>query len=464
MSLKMTEKHRILVVDDEPDIRQLVSEILEDEGYQVVVAETAEQAREQVRVSRPELILLDIWMPGEDGISLLKSWYESGVLRCPVIMMSGHGTIETAVEATRLGAYDFIEKPLTMAKLLLSVEHGLRSSLLEQENRGLKRQVLAPSEPIGSSSTMRELRLQAERIAQYKDVVVILYGESGVGKEVFSRYIHGKSERANSPFVKAIVSAHNQENFLSMLFGSEQDGQITPGLMDEAQGGTLYLCDIPTLDEASQEALLLTLRDKQYTRVGGRTKVDFSATLIVSAQHDLRDDVDAGVFSEELFFRVNVVPLLIPPLREHPEDVTELLNFYVDRLIALDGLPYRHFSVSAQNYLRNYRWLGNIRELRNLVQRLLILGTDTEINQEEVEEVLGRSIPIFSQGIEQLPISLFELPLRQAREQFEHDYLSYQLEQCSGNVSQLAERVQMERTHLYRKMRSLNIDPKQFGK
>lgn len=464
MSLKMTEKHRILVVDDEPDIRQLVSEILEDEGYQVVVAETAEEAREQVRVNRPELILLDIWMPGEDGISLLKSWYESGVLRCPVIMMSGHGTIETAVEATRLGAYDFIEKPLTMAKLLLSVEHGLRSSLLEQENRGLKRQVLAPSEPIGSSSTMRELRLQAERIAQYKDVVVILYGESGVGKEVFSRYIHSKSERANSSFVKAIVSAHNQENFLSMLFGTEQDGQITPGLMDEAQGGTLYLCDIPALDEASQEALLLTLRDKQYTRIGGRSKIDFSATLIVSAQHDLRDDVEAGVFSEELFFRVNVVPLLIPPLREHPEDVTELLNFYVDRLIALDGLPYRHFSVAAQNYLRNYRWLGNIRELRNLVQRLLILGTDTEINQEEVEEVLGRSIPIFSQGIEQLPISLFELPLRQAREQFEHDYLSYQLEQCSGNVSQLAERVQMERTHLYRKMRSLNIDPKQFGK
>lgn len=464
MSLKMTEKHRILVVDDEPDIRQLVSEILEDEGYQVVVAETAEEAREQVRVNRPELILLDIWMPGEDGISLLKSWYESGVLRCPVIMMSGHGTIETAVEATRLGAYDFIEKPLTMAKLLLSVEHGLRSSLLEQENRGLKRQVLAPSEPIGSSSTMRELRLQAERIAQYKDVVVILYGESGVGKEVFSRYIHSKSERANSSFVKAIVSAHNQENFLSMLFGTEQDGQITSGLMDEAQGGTLYLCDIPALDEASQEALLLTLRDKQYTRIGGRSKIDFSATLIVSAQHDLRDDVEAGVFSEELFFRVNVVPLLIPPLREHPEDVTELLNFYVDRLIALDGLPYRHFSVAAQNYLRNYRWLGNIRELRNLVQRLLILGTDTEINQEEVEEVLGRSIPIFSQGIEQLPISLFELPLRQAREQFEHDYLSYQLEQCSGNVSQLAERVQMERTHLYRKMRSLNIDPKQFGK
>ncbi len=303
MSLKMTEKHRILVVDDEPDIRQLVSEILQDEGYKVVVAENAEMAREQVRVSRPELILLDIWMPGEDGISLLKSWYESGVLGCPVIMMSGHGTIETAVEATRLGAYDFIEKPLSMAKLLLSVEHGLRASQLEQENKGLKKQVLAPSEPIGSSIAMRDLRLQSERIAQYTDVVVILYGESGTGKEVFARYIHAKSERSNSQFIKSIVSSHGSDNFLAELFGSEEKGRITPGLFDEAQDGTLYLCDIPALDTASQEALLLALRDKNYTRIGGTNKIDLRVALIVSAQHDLRDDVEAGKFSEELVFQ-----------------------------------------------------------------------------------------------------------------------------------------------------------------
>ena len=464
MSLKVAEKYRILVVDDEPDIRQLVGEILEDEGYQVVVAENAEEAREQVRVARPQLILLDIWMPGEDGISLLKSWYESGLLSCPVIMMSGHGTIETAVEATRLGAYDFIEKPLSMAKLLLSVDHGIRSSQLEQENRGLKKQVLSPSEPIGSSLAMRELRTQSERIGQHTDAAVILYGESGSGKEVFARYIHSKSERANGSFVKAIVSAHASTIFLELLFGKEEDGLITSGLLDEAQGGTLYLCDVAALDQNAQQSLLLALRDKVYTRVGGASKIDLRSELIVSAQNDLREDVETGRFSDELFFRLNVVPLVIPPLRDHPEDVPELLNFYVDRLIALDGLPYRHFSVASQNFLRNYHWLGNIRELRNLVQRLLILGTDTEITQEEVEEMLGRSIPIFSQGVEQLPVSLFEMPLRQAREQFEHDYLSYQLEQCGGNVSQLAERVQMERTHLYRKMRSLNIDPKQFNK
>ena len=464
MSLKTAEKYRILVVDDEPDIRQLVGEILEDEGYQVVIAENAEQAREQVRVSRPELILLDIWMPGEDGISLLKSWYESGLLSCPVIMMSGHGTIETAVEATRLGAYDFIEKPLSMAKLLLSVEHGIRASQLEQENKGLKKQVLQPTEPVGSSAAIRELRTQSERIAQHADAVVMLYGESGSGKEVFARYIHSKSERSNGSFVKAIVSAQSPEAFREQLFGKEESGEITSGLLDESQGGTLYLCDIAALDTEFQQQLLLVLRDKVYTRVGGDTKIDLRSELIVSAQTDLRDDVESGRFSDELFFRLNVVPLVIPPLREHPEDVPELLNFYVDRLIAVDGLAYRHFSVAAQNYLRNYTWLGNIRELRNLVQRLLILGTDTEITQEEVEEMLGRSIPIFSGGVEQLPVSLFELPLRQAREQFEHDYLSYQLEQCGGNVSQLAERVQMERTHLYRKMRSLDIDPKQFNK
>jgi len=460
----MTDRQSILVVDDEPDIRQLVSEILEDEGYQVSIAETAEEARTQLREHNPDLVLLDIWMPGEDGISLLKSWSESGVLRCPVIMMSGHGTIETAVEATRLGAYDFIEKPLTMAKLLLSVEHALRSSLLEKENRGLKKQVVPPPEPVGSSNAMRDLRVQAERLAQHNDLVVMLYGESGAGKDVLARYIHEKSEWRSGSFVKAIVSSSSDEEFCGLLLGRENGSQLIPGLLDDAQGGTLYLSDIASLGSQAQQLLLGVLRDKKYMRVGSIQPRELDATLIVSSQHDLRDDVDNGRFKEELYFRLNVVPLVVPPLREHPEDVTELLNFYVDRLIVMEGLPYRHFSVAAQNYLRNYQWLGNVRELRNLVQRLLILGTDTEITQEEVEEVLGRSVPIFSEGVGTQPASLYELPLRQAREQFEHDYLCHQLEQCRGNVSQLADRVQMERTHLYRKMRSLNIDPKQFSK
>ena len=453
----------ILVVDDEPDIRQLVSEILEDEGYEVAVAEDAEKAKELRRQRRPDLVLLDIWMPGEDGISLLKGWQKSGALCCPVIMMSGHGTIETAVEATRLGAYDFIEKPLSMAKMLLTIENAMLSEKLAQENKGLRDQLAVPNAPVGSSELMKTLREQAKRIAEHNDVVLI-YGESGVGKEVFARYLHANSKNSDRAFVKATVSSFEEDKISQQLFGWESGDKVHYGLLDESRGGGLYLSDIAALPADAQQRLLNTLRDGTYSRVNGTDQIELGLTLMVSSQHDLRDDVTAGTFDSELHQQLSVVPLIIPALRDHPEDVPELLNFYVDQLTEQDGLPYRHFSVPAQNFLRNHQWFGNIRELRNLVQRLLIMGTDAEISQEEVEESLGTEIPIFAQAAEQTPESLFELPLRQAREQFEHDYLDFQLKQVSGNVSKLAELVKMERTHLYRKMRSLNIDPKKYGK
>ena len=453
----------ILVVDDEPDIRQLVSEILEDEGYEVAIAENADQAKELRRKRRPDLVLLDIWMPGEDGISLLKSWQESGTLCCPVIMMSGHGTIETAVEATRLGAYDFIEKPLSMAKMLLTIDNAMRSEKLVQENKGLRDQVTASNEPVGNSEVMKKLREQAQRIASHNDTILI-YGESGVGKEVFARYLHANSKNSDRPFTKVTISSLEQDKVSKKLFGWESKDTIEYGLFDEYRGGGLYLSDIAALPADAQKRLLSTLRDGSYTRVNGSDPINFDLTLIVSSQHDLRDDVTAGTFNKDLLTQLSIVPLLIPGLREHPEDVPELLNYYVDFLTEQEGLPYRHFSVPAQNYLRNHQWFGNVRELRNLVQRLLIMGTDAEITQEEVEESLGTEIPIFANIISQEPNHLFELPLRQAREQFEHDYLDFQLKQVKGNVSKLAELVQMERTHLYRKMRSLNIDPKKYGK
>jgi len=453
----------ILVVDDEPDIRGLVSEILQDEGYEVETAENAEQAKKIRRQRRPDLVLLDIWMPGEDGISLLKSWQKSGNLCCPVIMMSGHGTIETAVEATRLGAHDFIEKPLSMAKMLLCIENALRSEQLVQENKGLRDQLSAPQYPVGSSELMQNLREQSKRIAKHNNLVMI-YGESGVGKEVFARYIHDNSEGRDRAFVKSTVSSFKAENISKELFGWEDGDKVKYGLFDETRGGCLYLSDIAALPAESQQRLLSALREGFYTRVDGNEHVSMGLTLIVSSQHDLRDDVEAGLFDSELYSKLSVMPLMIPGLREHPEDVPELLNYYVDRLTEKDDLPYRHFSVPAQNFLRNHNWFGNIRELRNMVQRLLIMGTDAEISQEEVKESVGTEVPIFSQVITQSPDSLFELPLRQAREQFEHDYLDHQLKQVGGNVSKLAELVQMERTHLYRKMRSLKIDPKQYGK
>ena len=455
----------IMVVDDEPDIRQLVSEILEDEGYRVVTAENAERARELHRSRKPDLILLDIWMPGQDGISLLREWRENGILACPVIMMSGHGTIETAVEATKLGAYDFIEKPLSLAKMLLTVSNALRASQLEQENRGLRKQVVGIQDPIGSSQTMQRLREQAKRIAQH-DACLLLYGEPGVGKESFARYIHSRSSSRDRPFVRSALSSVNSSAMplSNRLFGLEENGKIHYGLLDEANGGVLYLAEIYELDTDSQIRLLHTLKERRFTRTGGRDWVDLDIRLMVSSSHDLQDDVAGGKFNEELYYLLNVVPLVLPPLRDHPEDVPELLNHYVDLLTAQDGLPYRHFSLAAQNFLRNHTWPGNIRELRNLVQRLLILGTETEISLDETEEAIGTRIPVFTHEVGQIPESLFDLPLRQAREQFEHDYLIYQLKQADGNVSKLADQVKMERTHLYRKMRSLNVDPKKYGR
>ncbi len=458
----MTAKY-ILIVDDEPDIRQLVSEILEDEGYTVKTAENAEEAKELRRKRRPDLILLDIWMPGQDGISLLKDWQESNSLSCPVVMMSGHGTIETAVEATRLGAHDFIEKPLSMAKMLLCIENAIRSDQLAQENKELRERIIAPQYPVGNSETMQTLREQAQRIATHNSTVMI-YGETGVGKEVFARFIHANSENKERSFIKATLSSIQAEMLCKEIFGWEDGDNIHYGLLDKARAGSLYLSDISKLNKEAQLSFLSALRDGFFTRVGGSQKIDLNLKLIVSSQHDLHDDVDAGFFDKELYQELNVVPLMIPSLRDHPEDVPELLNYFVDQQIEHEALPYRHFSVPAQNFLRNHQWLGNIRELSNLVQRLLILGTDSEITQEEVEEAVGTEVPIFSQSMTQSSDDLFDLPLRQAREQFEHDYLDYQLKQVEGNVSKLAELVQMERTHLYRKMRSLKIDPKQYGK
>ena len=453
----------IMIVDDEPDIRQLVSEILVDEGYKVAAAEDAAKAKELYRQRKPDLVLLDIWMPGQDGISLLKEWRDEEALHCPVVMMSGHGTIETAVEATKLGAYDFIEKPLSMAKMLLTVENALRARLLEQENQGLRRQFMTEQGMVGSSQTLQQLRDQASRVAQHEPSV-LLYGEPGSGKEALARFIHNNSTRKERTFTKVVLSLLDSNDMARQLFGYVEKSRVHHGLLDECNGGFLYMAEVSELDEDSQARLLGALKDNYFLRIGGQEKVDFDLKLVVSSTHDLQDDVSAERFSEELYYLLNVVPIQVPALRDHPEDVPELLNYYVNQLTAQDGLPYRHFSLAAQNFLRNQRWPGNVLELRNLVQRLLILGTEVDISLEEAEEAVGAIIPVFSNEIGYMPENLYDLPLRQAREQFEHDYLVYQLKQVEGNVSKLAEKVKMERTHLYRKMRSLNVDPKKYGR
>jgi len=447
----------VLVVDDEPDIRELVSEILADEGYQVGVAENGDKARHALRDRRPDLILLDIWMPDIDGISLLQEWGEDGELPCPVIMMSGHGTVETAVEATRLGAYDFLEKPLSLAKLLLTVERALEADRLAQENVGLKRRASTVIEPIGHSPSIQRLREQVKRVAQH-DSWVLISGEPGSGRETFARYLHAHSSRRDRPFIEVGVTAISRGNAAPELFGSERDGKIHYGRLEQAAGGTLFLDEVADMDLEAQAQLVGALDTGSFMRVGGSAPVEIDVRVIAATQRDLQGAVEEGRFREDLFYQLNVVPLLVPPLRDHREDIPELLDSAVNRLVEQDKLPYRRFSIAAQNVLRNHEWPGNIRELKNLVQRVLILGNGDEVSAQEVESALG-AVQATSPG-SSIPGVSFDQPLRDAREAFEKAYLEYQLEKHGGNVSQMAEEAGMERTHLYRKLRDRGIEIK----
>jgi two-component system nitrogen regulation response regulator NtrX len=448
----------ILVVDDEPDIRGLLQEILEDEGFRIKTAEDGMAARGLMRQRQPDLILLDIWMPDIDGISLLKEWVEDDGLPCPVIMMSGHGTVETAVEATRLGAYDFLEKPLSMAKLLVTIERALEADKLQRENLGLrKRGAAAVAEPIGKSSVMQRLREQVKRIAQH-DTWVLVSGESGSGRETFARYLHTHSARRDRPFVEVSVASAEQGGFARELFGFEQEEKIHYGAFERARGGTLFIDEVSDLDQEAQMMLLGTLDTGQFVRQGGVDEIQLDVRIVAATRRNLEEDVRAGRFREELFYHLNVVPVHVPALREHNQDVPELLNFYADYFASHEKLPYREFSVGAQNYLRNYGWNGNVLELKNLVQRVLILGAGDEVSQEEIESILGGGT-LAAEGNNAYTIS-FDQPLRSAREAFERTYLEYQLDKHLGNVSKMAKEVGMERTHLYRKLRALEIEIK----
>jgi len=442
----------ILVVDDEPDIRELVRDILVDEGYDVTIAENGEQARLARLARRPDLVLLDIWMPDIDGISLLREWTVEQNQNIPVIMISGHGTVETAVEATRLGAYDFLEKPLSLAKLLLTVRHALEVRRLQQENVDLRRVAQPLNEPLGNSSVIESLRQQVRLVAQH-NAWVLLGGEPGSGLELFARYLHACSPRSEGPFVDVRVASIAGENAAIELFGSEDGGRIHYGLLEQANGGTLFLDEVGDMDATVQARLFSTLENRSFLRVGGVEPVRFDVRVVAASHRDLEAEVAAGRFRGDLYYQLNVVPLRVPPLRDHSEDVPELLDYYVDLFANQEHLPYRSFSVAAQNRLRNHQWAGNVRELKNLVQRLLILGAGDEVSLQDVDMALG--VP---QG-EQV-ITAFTLPLREARTQFEKEYFEYLLRAGDSNIGQVARKAGIERTHLYRKLRALGIRSK----
>lgn len=452
----MMSAMHILVVDDEPGILSSVRDILEDEGYSVDVADSANAAREQRKKQEPDLVFLDIWMPGEDGISLLKEWMEQDNIDFPVVMMSGHGTVETAVEATRLGAFDFIEKPLSLAKLIRVADQALSSKGARKDAAPVPGEVKL-LEPVGESEPVRQVRESCQRAAQH-DTWVFFVGEPGAGKSFAARYVHALSARASEPFIEVSAVALQEQTIGEELLGRE--GDATQGLLEQASGGTLYFNEIADMDATAQGVLLSVVEKKNFTRVGSAQQIPLQARIMASSQYDLRDRIEKGLFREDLFYHLNVLPIRLPALREHAEDIPALLSFYVDYFNAREGLPYRHFTVAAQNYLRYFSWPGNVRQLRNLVQSLLVMGEGPEITQEEVEEALVRDRVAQAQLTAGLPREVMELPLREAREIFEREYISRQLELCKGNVSRLAERVGMERTHLYRKMRALGISPK----
>ncbi len=443
---------RILVVDDEADIRSLLKEILSEEGYEVDIAANAAQARAARMRQAYDLVLLDIWMPDVDGITLLREWSTNAAASCPVVMMSGHGTVETAVEATRLGAFDFVEKPLSLAKLLRTVERALDAGRRRRQSGKL----LTPSlmVPIGKSKAMQQLREELQQIAG-NPAAVLLVGEAGSGREALARYLHEQGSRASRPFVALAASTLRESDADARLFGRENGESPQPGVLESVTDGTLFISELEDLPASAQRSLLGVLESGQFTRLGGAQLVKFEARVICSAQPGVEIRAGGEGVRRDLLAQLNRLLVRVPPLRDYAEDVPELLRYYVDRAVDTEGLPFRRFSVAAQNRLRNYPWPDNLREVRTMVHRLLLQGGSEEIRLEDIERELASQKPGGESLVKQ---DLLALPLREAREQFERAYLAQQLLLCHGKVGQLAKRVGMERTHLYRKLRALGVD------
>jgi DNA-binding NtrC family response regulator len=452
----MSNPH-VLVVDDEADICAAIQDILTDEGYGVEVAANAEEARDARGRRKFDLILLDIWMPDTDGITLLREWADGGDLHCPVVIMSGHGTVDTAVEATRLGAFDFVEKPLSLAKLLRTVEAALESA--GRQSRAATSLLPSLLAPVGRSEIMKSLR---ERVQQYArhDGSVLISGEAGTGRGAFARYMHALSRRADEPLTSLTAASVTESSAEEQLLGREDDGQIVVGALERAAGGTLVIDELSDLCDTAQRILVGLIEDGEFTRKGGSTPVKIKARLVATVVSEFEVMIVAGTLRRDLVAHLSVLNFRVPPLREYSEDVPELLSYYVDKLVDAEGLTFRRFSVAAQNRLRNYPWPDNVRELKHLVRRLLLSGKDEDIALDEVEAEISAVTPVNEPLVKQ---DLLALPLREAREQFERSYLRQQLVLCDGKVGLLAKRVGMERTHLYRKLRSLGVDFKSVG-
>ncbi|WP_044413655.1 sigma-54-dependent transcriptional regulator [Thiomicrospira microaerophila] len=450
----MQNNATLLIVDDEKDIRRLMQEIFAEEGYQVTLAANGVQARQAWRDRVPDLIFLDIWMPDIDGLSLLKEMQAEKLLEhTSVIMMSGHGTIQTAVEATRYGAYDFMEKPLSLAKLILMAERALEHNRLQHQNRQFKTAQPDLFMPIGNSKLMRQQRENIERLAKYT-MPILLLGETGTGKEFFAQALHQISPRKHQPIVKVSADKLNQE--LADWLGYCENNKNCVGSIEQLKGGTLVISHIEKLNTDAQTCLADLIFHQGYRRQGGDKLHPIDLRIVCSSQTDLEQAVHEGHFREDVFKRLNVMPLVMPALRQHPEDLPDLVQFFVDQFVQHEGLTRRQFPQEALEQLKRYSWPGNLRELKNLVQRLLILGKTPDVSAEEISVTLTQTSYQFytSANVDTT------LDLKTAKERFESAYFKQLLHETAGNVSEAAKRAGVERTHLYRKLKTLEIDPK----
>jgi two-component system, NtrC family, nitrogen regulation response regulator NtrX len=448
----------ILVVDDEEDIRDLISGILRDEGYETRLAGDSDAALAAVRARRPQLIILDIWLQGSrlDGIQVLDALKREQP-DVPVVMISGHGTIETAVASIKKGAYDFIEKPFKAERLLHVAERALEAARLKREVQELKLKAGDDSELIGLSSVVAQLRALIEKIAPTNSRVLIS-GPAGSGKEVAARLIHGRSRRAANAFVAINCATMAPDRIEAELFGVEQaEGPQKLGLFELAHNGTLYLDEVADMPLETQGKILRVLIDQTFTRVGGTNRVQVDARVICSTTRDLRAETEAGRFREDLYHRLNVVPVRVPSLAERRDDIPALITHFMKRLSAAGGLPVRNIGDDTMAVLQAHSWPGNVRQLRNIVERLLILASDdlTEaVSADLLPTDLGSGNSWGGGKGGDLVISL---PLREAREIFERDYLVAQINRFGGNISRTAAFIGMERSALHRKLKSLGV-------
>lgn len=447
-------------MDDEKDIRISLTGILEDEGYQVMTAASGSEALEKLREELPDLVLLDIWMPGMDGLDTLEK-IKNLLPHITVIMISGHGTIETAVRSTKLGAFDFIEKPLSLDKVLIAVSNALRMKALYTENEELKRLAGNEHELIGDTVVMAILREQIMRVAP-TDASVLVNGANGTGKELVARSIHYNSQRHDNSFVAINCAAIPEELIESELFGHEKGafaGALAQkkGKFDLADGGTLFLNEIGDMPLKTQAKVLRILQERSFERVGGTRVVTVDVRIIASTFKNLNEEIRLGQFREDLYYRLNVVPLKVPALRERADDIPLLVQHFINLFYRKEGQEPKRFVPEALEVLKKYQWPGNVRELKNIIERILIMTSGRLITCNDIPDLYGGYGEIPSSG-SALEGAMTQSTLREAREEFEREFIIQKLEENDWNISRTAEIIELERSNLHRKIKSYGID------